>query len=263
MSTVSVARPVVALGDRAVTAEAAAGLSRGAATARPLGSEWSGLYRAGAGAAATVLALMPVQIVLWVLWPPPETVAGHFAVLRENALLGLVGLDLFYMATNVLMLPLLLALGAALWRPSRSLAALGLTLGLVSIAVYFASTVAIEMLLLSGQYAAGTDAERAAALAAGGALLVTYKGTAFAAYYLMNGAALLCFAAAMLRSNVFGRATAVLALLSGVLMVVPSTFGTVGMVFSLASLVPWAAFSVLIVRGLWRLGKAGEEAPRR
>jgi hypothetical protein len=51
-------------------------------------------------------------------------------------------------------------------------------------------------------------------------------------------------------------AQAVSGLLSGILMAVPSTFGTVGLYFSLASLVPWVVFAVLVARRLWRLGEA-------
>lgn len=212
---------------------------------------WTGLYRIGAASALTILVLMPVQLVAWLVWPPPFTVEGFFALFRRNWLVGLISLDLLYMVTNVLMLPLLLALCVALRRVSRSAIAIALALGLVSVTIYFASTAAFEMLSLSNQHASATsDAQRALFLAAGAAMLATYKGTAFAVYYLLNGAALLIIAAIMLRSSVFNRATGYTGLLSGVLMIVPSTGGTVGLVFALASLVPWAVFSVLIARRL-------------
>jgi hypothetical protein len=228
-------------------------------------STWAPLYRTGAAAALTILALMPVQIVIWVVWPPPPTVAEFFDLFQRNWLLGLLGLDLLYMPTNALMLPLLLALCVALRRASPSAMVIALTLGLVSIAIYFASTVAFEMLALSSRYAAATsETQRSLYLAAGEAMLATYKGTAFDAYYLMNGAALLIIAVVMLRSAVFGRATAYAGVLSGVLMVVPSTAGTLGLVFALSSLAPWAAFSVLVARRLLRLGRRaqGAEAAR-
>jgi hypothetical protein len=90
-------------------------------------------------------------------------------------------------------------------------------------------------------------------LAAGEAQLARYKGTAFDVYYLMNGTSLLLIALVMLRSAVFSRATAYTGVLAGILMVVPSTAGTVGLVFALASLVPWAVFSVLVARRLLQL----------
>jgi len=60
----------------------------------------------------------------------------------------------------------------------------------------------------------------------------------------------------MLRSGVFSKATAYAGLLAGVLMIVPSTAGTLGLIFSLASLVPWAMFAVLVARRLFQLGRA-------
>ena len=101
-------------------------------------STWAPLYRTGAAAALTILALMPVQIVIWVVWPPPSTVEGFFDLFQRNWLLGLLALDLLYMPTNALMLPLLLALCVALRRASPSAMVIALTLGLVSITIYFA-----------------------------------------------------------------------------------------------------------------------------
>ena len=57
------------------------------------------------------------------------------------------------------------------------------------------------------------------------------------------------------RSAAFSRATAAWALAAGVLMLVPSSFGTVGMVLALASLVPWSVLCVMAGRRL--LGLAG------
>jgi len=70
----------------------------------------------------------------------------------------------------------------------------------------------------------------------------------------MNAIALLIISVVMLRSNIFSRVTAYVGLLAGVLMIVPSTAGTIGLIFALASLVPWALFSVLIARRLFQLG---------
>src|SRR5262245_61815363 len=112
----------------------------GASATASADTAWAGLYRVGAAAGLAVLLLVPVQIAVWLAWPPPATVEGFFALFRRRWPLGLLGLDLLYILTNALMLPLLLALGVALWRVSPSAVALALTLGLVSIAVFFAST---------------------------------------------------------------------------------------------------------------------------
>jgi hypothetical protein len=216
---------------------------------------WAGLFRVGAAAAIAVLVLIPVQVAVWIAWPPPTTVEGFFALFQSNWLLGLLGLDLLYLLTVVLMVPVLLALAAALWRVSASVVAVALALGLVAIAAYFPSNPAFEMLSLSGRYAeATTETQRLVFLAAGEAMLATYTGTAFDVYYVVNGLALLILSIVMLRSAVFGRATAYAGIVSGILFLVPSTAGMVGAIFSLVSLVPWTVFAVLIARTFLQLG---------
>ncbi|MFC1972481.1 hypothetical protein ACFLVE_03645, partial [Chloroflexota bacterium] len=131
-------------------------------------------------------------------------------------------------------------------------------LGLVGIAAYFASNTAFEMLSLSGQYAAATtDAQRAIFLGAGQVMLEIYKGTAFDVYYVLTAVALLIISAVMLRSNIFSKITAYVGILMGVLMLVPSTAGTIGLYFALISLVPTAIWLILITRRLFQLGQPG------
>jgi hypothetical protein len=75
-------------------------------------------------------------------------------------------------------------------------------------------------------------------------------------YYVLNDITLLVIAVVMLRSHIFGRATAYAGLAAGVLMTVPSSVGTLGTYMALASLLPWVVFSVLIARRLFQLGRA-------
>src|SRR5687768_8522860 len=56
--------------------------------------EWSLLYRAAGVAALAVVALMPVQMAVFVLWPPPTTVAEWFALFQQNPIVGLMNMDL-------------------------------------------------------------------------------------------------------------------------------------------------------------------------
>ena len=100
-----------------------------------------------------------------------------------------------------------------------------------------------------------TEAERAAFLAAGQAVLAAYRCTAFDVYYVLNDITLLVSAAVMLRSHIFSRMTAYVGLIAGALMSVPSNVGTLGTYLALASLLPWAVFSVLIARRLFQLGQ--------
>ncbi len=218
---------------------------------------WKALYTIGGAATVAMLALMPIQIIVFAAYPPPDTASEFFTLFQKNWLLGLLSLDLLYILNNALLSVIYLALYFALKRSHEALMALALTLGLLGIAAYFPSNTAFEMLSLSRQFAAATtEAQRTIVLAAGQSMLAIYIGTAFNVYYVLNAVALLIISAVMLRSPVFSRATAYAGLVAGILMTVPSTAGTIGLVFALASLAPWALFSVLIARRFFQLGQS-------
>ena len=217
-----------------------------------------GIYRAGAVAALAIVALIPPQIVAFSVWPPPGAVVDWFARFQQSWLLGLISADLLFLVSNTLLALVYLALYFALREEAESAMTIALVLGLLGIAAYLASNTAFEMLALSRQYAvATTEAERAIPLAAGRAMLVTSTGTTFDVYYVLDAIFLLIVAPVMLRGRTFSRLTGYMALASGVLMLIPSSAGTVGMIFSLASLVPWVWFSILITRRMWALSVVG------
>jgi hypothetical protein len=138
-----------------------------------------------------------------------------------------------------------------------------LVFGLVGLAAYFSSNTGFEMLALSNSHAsAATEAERAAFLAAGEAMLVTYTGTAFDVYYIFNAIAVAIFAVVMLNSGIFSKTTAYAGLLAAAFMAIPSTAGTLGMIFAFASLVPWTMFSVLVARRLLQLARVDSSLER-
>jgi hypothetical protein len=99
-------------------------------------------------------------------------------------------------------------------------------LGMVGIAVYFASNTAFSMLGLSDRYAAAmTEAQQTSLLAAGEALLAlgrftapgSHPGTGGYVSLLLIAVAGMIVSAVMLRSHVFNRATAVVGLLASAL----------------------------------------------
>ena len=216
---------------------------------------WRGLVRTGAWAALASVGLIAVQIVVYLLWPPPDTVEGFFHVLADNPVAGLLMLDLLYPVSNLLTLLLYAALGVLLWRVSRSAVTIALGLGGIGMAAYMSSPRPIEMLHLARAYAEAGPAEGAALLATGEGMLATWTGTAFDVYYILNFAALLIFGILIYRGTVFTRATAVWGLAAAVLMAVPSNVGTVGLAFALASLLPWSVFAVLTARRLLALSR--------
>jgi hypothetical protein len=97
------------------------------------------------------------------------------------------------------------------------------------------------MLSLSNQYtAATTDTERYTFLAAGQAMLVTWQGTAFDISYILGAIALLTVSYVMLRSYLFSKASAIVGIVTSVLMFIPLSAGTAGLILSVSSVPPTA-----------------------
>ena len=217
---------------------------------------WAPLYRIGAVAALASVAVIALAVVVFLLWPPPSDVSGFFALLQRNPFLGLLDLDLLLVTSYAVMTPLYLALYVALRRASQSLMLIALAFELLGTALILGSNPAFAMLSLSGQYAAATaEAQRSSLLAAGQALMATSIGTGFNVGYVFGAVATLLIAAVMLRSGVFSRAIALVGLAMGVLMVIPATVGTLGLMLSLISLIPTVAWLIMVALRLFQLGR--------
>lgn len=214
---------------------------------------WAPLYRATAWALTAMVVIIVVQIAIYVAWPPPTTAEGFLELLAANPVLGLLSLDLLYLVQNLILAVLYVALFVRLRADAATLSTLGLVSGLLGVAAYIPSNPAFELLDLANANASADAEGRAAALGAAEALVAGYTGTAFLVYYVLSGIALLLFAVAILRTSHFSRASGWWGLAAGVLMVVPSPAGVVGMVFALASLVPWTVFVVLLTLRFRRL----------
>jgi hypothetical protein len=219
-------------------------------------SSWKPLYRVGGAAALITAILIPIQVVVFVVWPPPRegTASEWFTLFEDNWLLGLLSLDLLLIVDYVLLVPIVLALYVALRRVSESWMAVGTALYFVAIAAYFASNTAFEMLSLSDQYAAATtDAQRATYLAAGEAMLATFEGTAFHVSYVLASLTGITIGAVMLRSDIFSRVAAYALILGDVIglgLYVP----TIGLFLSVISVSVLWIWYVLIARRLIQLG---------
>jgi hypothetical protein len=115
------------------------------------------------------------------------------------------------------------------------------------------------MLYLSNQHAAATtEAQRAALLAAGEAMVAVFHGTAFQVSYILGSITGLLIAAAMLRSDVFSRATAYLRIGSSALdfgIYIPG----IGLFISLFSVLFLLAFNLLVGRRLLQLGSSASK----
>jgi len=221
-------------------------------------SDWKGLYRVGAVAALLMFVLTLIQSFVFITNPPPSTVIDYFTLFQKSQILGLLDLDLLLIVINILLIPIYLALYVALSRFSKSYMTIALAIGLIGTTLFFASREAtFGMLSLSNQYAAtSTDTERAILLAAGQTLLTIYNGTAFDLSYIFGGVVILIFSVVMLQSNIFSKATAYIGIVMGILMLVPPTVGTVGLLLSLISLIPTLIWLIPIARRLFQLGRA-------
>jgi hypothetical protein len=216
---------------------------------------WRWLYRAGGAAALFGVAIIPIQLLVFVAWGQPDTAIGWFALFENNPLHGLLAFELLFVVNATFGIATTLALYVALRRVSESLMAIALALGLVEAVALIVARPAFEMLYLSEQHAAATtDAQRDLFLAAGETVLATFHGTAFHISYNLFSVYLLMVSIVMLRSQIFGRVTASAGILAGILnwgLYVPG----IGILLSVLSVVPLAIWNVLIASRLFRLGR--------
>jgi hypothetical protein len=207
------------------------------------------LYKIAGLAALVIVSIIPVQIAIFSLFPPPEDSIGFIVLFNENWLLGLLSLDLLYYFNNALLVLFYLGLYASLRRVDSINMLIALIFGLIGLAVYYASSIGFDMLALSKQYYQTDSIEfRQQLVTIGHGLILKYKGTAFDVYYVFNAVALLLIAKTMFSSGIFGKTAAIWGLVAGLFMIIPSTAGAVGLIFSLVSLIPWIVFSILVGR---------------
>lgn len=208
--------------------------------------KWGGLYRIAGIATIVMLVLIPVQITVFTVWPTPKSVLEWFQLFQSSWVLGLLHLDVLYIINNTIVAVMYLAFYMSLRRKNEALLLLALLTGMLATAAYYSSNPAFEMLALSQQFAAsGAESQTAALLATGQALISQWKGTAFDVYYILSAICLIIVAGTMFKSTFYGKAMAVIGLSSGILMLIPSTAGAIGLYFSLASLVPWVVFAAM------------------
>jgi len=182
-------------------------------------SDWNWLFRIGGYAAMFMFLLIPIQIVIFIVSPPPQTVLDYFTLFQHNRLLGMLDLDLLLVVDNLLSIPLYLALYIALRRKNEPWMLIATSFGILSIILYLVSREAtFSMLTLSDQYAtAATEAQKQILQAAGQVLLISYNGTVFNISYILGAAALIIISVIMLHNDLFSKATAYLGLAANII----------------------------------------------
>ncbi|MCC7571163.1 DUF4386 domain-containing protein [Candidatus Micrarchaeota archaeon] len=205
------------------------------------------LFRVARYLSVLMLVLIPIQIIVFVISPPPDTVKGFYELYHQNTLLGLLSLDFLYLFNNIIIVVIYLALFIILYQERPVTVILALILGLVGVCCYYPSNPSFEMLTLSNQYFQALPDQQTIYLAAGEASIAAYTGTAFNSYYVLSTICLLMFAYAIIKSPQFKKSIGLWGLVSGFFMIVPSSAGTLGMIFSILSLIPWVIFVFLLV----------------
>ena len=223
-------------------------------------SRWNWLYKVAGVAALISLVIIPIQVIIFIVSPPPSTAIGWFSLFQNNKLLGLLTFELLIVVSNALAIPMYLAFYVALRRGSESFMAIATVIGLVGIVAFFVARPAFEMLYLSDQYAAATtDAQRSMCLAAGEVMIAIFKGTASHLGYVFAALAPLIISVVMLRSNIFSKATAYMGILANVIalcLYVPK----IGIIFGIISVCPFLMiWEILIARRFFQLGRGISE----
>jgi hypothetical protein len=192
-----------------------------------------------------MLVIIPLQIIVFVVTKIPNSIPEWYYLYNNNLVIGLFHTDLFILVDNILISIIYLALYHSLKNTNKGLLQIGIMLGLIGIAAYISSNKTFEMLRLSQEYVRATDNNMRLLLeTTGKSVLAGWQGTAFDTYYVLNGIALLIISILMFRSKIYNKTTAIWGLVSGILMMVPSTAGIIGLVFSILSLIPWYIFSI-------------------
>lgn len=193
-----------------------------------------------------MLLIIPLQIIIFSLYPPPNTVEGFFELYKSNVFLGLLSLDFLYLINNTIMIILYLSLFVALYKDSPLTVLIAFILGIVGLVCYYGSNPSFEILNLSRKFFDANINEQIIYIAAGETLLAGYSGTSFNVYYVLNTICLLTFSYTLIKSPIFKKSVGYWALASGFFMIIPSSAGMIGLIFSLLSLMPWIVFIGLL-----------------
>jgi hypothetical protein len=172
-----------------------------------------------AGVAALVVAFLTViEIVSFIIFPPPNTIDGWFILFQSNPIIGVLDIWGLEFLMYVMFSIVFLALYFAVRNVNKSAMVIALTSAFLGIAVFFATNNPFSMFSLSNQFAAAaTEAHRSALLAAGEAILVNTNQRAVGGFnlglFLVSIAGLIT-SSVMIRASSFSRFTACLGILA-------------------------------------------------
>jgi hypothetical protein len=170
------------------------------------------IYRIGGIASLLIAAGVLLAIVAYFIWPykgnftSMETI---FATLQSDRLGGLISLDISMLLIAPLNILMFLGIYAALKRVNESWALIALMLALMAVVLVILCRPLVELTSLSDKYAVATNPdEKLRYLAAGEVLRSSLDGTAWMMQTIFFMVAGLINCLLMLRTPLFGKATA-------------------------------------------------------
>lgn len=218
---------------------------------------WKAFYRFGAIMALLMLAIIIIQMIIFMTAPPPleGSAIDWFALFQKNALIGLIDFELLMIVYTVISIPITLSLYHILKGTDQAFTVLYVVLSLIGVVCFIAARPAFEMLWLSDQFAAAmTEAQRSALLSAGEATLAAFHGTAFQVSYVLGSISGLIVSIVMVRNQVFSKTTAYVRIASSILdfgLYIP----TIGIFLSIFSVLFLFIWNILIARRLFQLAR--------
>jgi hypothetical protein len=219
---------------------------------------WKDLYQFGGISSLLIAVSIVFAIAAYFIWPYKGNttfIEAIFATLQTDRLGGLISLDISMLLIAPLNILMFLAIYAALKRENESVALIALVVALMAVVLVIQCRPLVELGALSDHYAAATDvAEKMRYLAAGEALRTQLDGTAWAMQTVFFMVAGLINCAVMLRTRLFGKATAWLGIINsaiGLGFFLP-TIGLLFLFLNTIGSIPWC---ILLARDFSRLAK--------
>ncbi|HEY7034691.1 MAG TPA: hypothetical protein VH482_25355 [Thermomicrobiales bacterium] len=225
-------------------------------------TSWRPLYRAGAVAAGLAVVAYVAALVLYVSTPAPPTTGSAAMLEHVHAHRAVYALkQVLWVAPNLLMMVVTLALVVALRRLNKSFALIAGTIAIASWAVSFAWPTtgegSLAMVVLSDGYAEATTATERARFVAGAELLLALNDLPAVILGVLQTVGILLIALLM-RRGVFARGLAGLGVATGTIGVVAEALRPwLGWAYAAygALLFVWLAW---IAVALWQLGATAE-----
>jgi hypothetical protein len=229
-------------------------------------SKWRSLYQVGGWGALIVGTLFIIEMIVYIASSAPSLAdaPGWLMLFQKNRLLGLVDFGILEFYGLVLFVPMFLALYVALKRASESYMMIAAILAFVGIAVNLATSKLFSLLSLSDLYAAATtDALRSQFLVAAQAALAQsaqggISGGVEGGIPLAVAGLVISFV--MLRSKIFGKASAYVGVLAngiGLVMYISAAAGPAfgGSPFFVLFFLLSVIWFFLIARRFFQLGQ--------